>query len=827
MGMKNRNRGSTLISVVVGVSFLLILAAIILSASSAGLRMKQMEYVAKKNQYSDEQILNDIYNGIGKVTTDCMTKAYTQVMAQVADEEEDPVYKNQDDAYKAFSQQFMTLLQNNYPLGNDPSGPVEGTPEHAVILDKLRKYITVPDTEAKLDDFQKAEIMCDSSGVPYQYIFRGLKVRYQETDSSGAATGYEAVITTDVVVEIPYINFFQDSSRILDYALIGNQGIYFKDGNARTVEGNLYAGVSTAADPDEKDYRDEVVPGGLNFYQCNNVTINGAYVVSKGDINVRESKVTIGNAASTASAQVWAESIRTVENRDRSAAAALAAAANPSEPLVDLTISASTYAANDLELNARKSRVVLKGEYYGYSNGAYETQEKKSLEGRTQNRYNTTAHTNNSAIIINANESELDLTGLDTLVVAGHAYVDLESRAYQGEPPAGGASGLLEEFETGESLALKTNQYMYLAPTSCLKTTNPVETSSALPENGVWQGDSGWFGIAGGFVDASNPVTAKIVENRTTGESFTYYYLRFLPGKGEDYAGTILQMIDPVNHLAEMDAAVKNKYRYDSYNIRQWNQIWDVKQEIAQKAAAVQVQAVTVAEGTTASIYAEGILSKVTAGGLAGQEIPEENLLSVDTMTRLKNKMHLRYEWMYADLNPKEGVPMASLETPFRPEEGMDAADTSLPASRFVDFSRLTGTRETTYKYHENKDYRTVLSAGPYSVPAGMNFRGIILCKSDVIIPAGTSVEGLVIAGGRIRVEGNGSIRANRSIVQSILDEEMTEESKKSSGAAPNAGYAIYALRGFTPSHMASDVRYRVTGTDYTDYISYQNWKKA
>ena len=78
--------------------------------------------------------------------------------------------------------------------------------------------------------------------------------------------GYEAVITTDIEIEIPYINFFRDSSAILDYALIGNEGIYF-DGADRDVEGNVYAGISyTETAENINKYRDETVFGGINIY---------------------------------------------------------------------------------------------------------------------------------------------------------------------------------------------------------------------------------------------------------------------------------------------------------------------------------------------------------------------------------------------------------------------------------------------------------------------------------------------------------------------------------------------------------------------------------
>lgn len=166
--------------------------------------------------------------------------------------------------------------------------------------------------------------------------------------------------------------------------------------------------------------------------------------------------------------------------------------------------------------------MTLKGTCYGYNNGVFSNQESKNLLKRNEN--NPVEHTQSSALIINGNGSTLDLGGLDTLVVSGVAYIDLQSQAYTGENirnNGGTSAGIIEEYATGESLALKSNQYMYLVPTSCLLTTNPVKTSEK-PEM-VWNAETQWFGVTKGYVSASDPYLEKEVINRTTGESYTYF----------------------------------------------------------------------------------------------------------------------------------------------------------------------------------------------------------------------------------------------------------------------------------------------------------------
>ena len=87
-----------------------------------------------------------------------------------------------------------------------------------------------------------------------------------------------------------------------------------------------------------------------------------------------------------------------------------------------------------------------------------------------------------------------------------------------------------------------------------------------------------------------------------------------------------------------------------------------------------------------------------------------------------------------------------------------------------------------------------------------------------------------MIANGKITVEGSGSIVANRSIVQAILDEERTEELKKKSATEKNRKYASTYLKEFQlmdSEYTGKDYTNRISSTEYTDYISYQNWRKG
>lgn len=813
------NAGSTLITVLVGVSFLLVLAVITISVSAANLHMKQVEYAMKDNFYADEQILDDVYNGIGKVTTDCLSNAYADVLSQASGNDGSAVFTTQDAAFRAFSIQFIKNLTDVMPVCSINDGD---TSNYTALLGRLNAYITKDSAMAEVIEFNRTEILDEDGNAlisylggkaPVRYAFRDVVVKYKQVTGNASAgyhaTGYEAVITTDIVIEVPYINFFRDSSILLDYALIGNKGIYFEGGN-REVEGNVYAGTApNETDENKKKFRDENVYGGMNIYNST-VEFDSNYLISKGDMNLRSAAVTVGKEASGADTQLWVESLRTVENINKNA---------PVEKTT-LLINGNMYVANDLELNARESEVTLNGVYYGYSNGVFENQETINLK----DKYATYEHTKSSSIIINGNQSKLDLSGLNTLVVAGVAYVDLQSQFYAGETmnhTGGNSAGRIEEYATGESLALRSSQYMYLAPSVCLFTSNPVKTSE-IPET-VWRAESQWFGTVKGYVNPDNPIIAKEVINRTTGESYTYFYLNFISGKKDDYANLVLNMIDPENDLADMDPAIRVKLEYDKFDESELKQIWEIKKSIQSKALSGGVRStIEFLNDATASIYTRGAVTRIAEDALSSQIPAEESALSLDYINKVEHNLVKHYQYLYAELDPKEDFSLVSDSLPAL--TGTVAEDA--PVSKFVDFAgMINGSESPKYKC----GYKTHVYKGNF-VLNDSNFKGIILCDGDVTITGGSSVEGLVIASGKIVVEGDGKIIANRSIVQAVLDEERTEESKKKSGTEKNMKYASTYLKEFQleeSEYSGKDNTDRISSTDYTDYISYQNWRKG
>lgn len=82
--------------------------------------------------------------------------------------------------------------------------------------------------------------------------------------------------------------------------------------------------------------------------------------------------------------------------------------------------------------------------------------------------------------------------------------------------------------------------------------------------------------------------------------------------------------------------------------------------------------------------------------------------------------------------------------------------------------------------YDSNNDrsyrgkYRKILSN--YDVILSENFVGAIVTAGNVIVESGVDVEGIILAGDRVYIQGNNNIVSNREILRQIIDEEYLKE---------------------------------------------------
>ncbi len=297
-----------------------------------------------------------------------------------------------------------------------------------ISLTELNNYLQ--ETKRIPPSSQGAEVignpLLDSTSSEDSVTILGLEIIY-------TSEGFTTLITTDIKINIPKEETSLSSQTpFKEFALIADEALnaQFTDYN---IMGNVYAGSH-----------------GINTSLGKSMRIIGSRIITKGDILVKDmGKLDISGVDT----EVWANNLVTSQT-DK-----VSAVTNET----NISIRGNCYIKDDLVLDAKNSHVtLLEGEYYGYSNG---------LESD-----------GNSAIVVNASDAYLDLSGLRKLYLAGRAHISLEDGSgvisYYLDEIYGAGAGANCNIQTGESLVLKGSQNGYLLPCQFITLGhNPVSWS--------------------------------------------------------------------------------------------------------------------------------------------------------------------------------------------------------------------------------------------------------------------------------------------------------------------------------------------------------------
>ena len=312
-------------------------------------------------------------------------------------------------------------------------------------------------------------------------VLKDLKVYYKDSK------GYVSVIQTDIRLTYPEMDFAQTTSLpdVASYGVIADMGLDTAGNGSLALEGNFYLDSFTSIGTNP-DSRKPITHTG------------GGKVVVKHDMYLKNASF-----ANEEIGTVWADNIETVGS--------------------NLTLVGETLIADDLNVNGDKSVITLSGIYNGFGSSIKDS-------GKS------------SAILINGTHSSLDLSGMEKITLAGHAYIGTKS-----EPDANGIVLNSWDVFTGEAIAVKSNQLMYMIPPECIgvdKTTgeskynkNPLTTdeyqmiknnpdtyTEVSTEVTVDRLES----TLKGYISQSNGVAQpEIVFVPTSGDPLVYYYMKF------------------------------------------------------------------------------------------------------------------------------------------------------------------------------------------------------------------------------------------------------------------------------------------------------------
>ena len=421
---KKRNSGSSIVIVIIAMAMIGILATTLLWMSYINYKIKVNDIRNKNSFYSAETVMEQIVAGLQKETSDAVAVAYQEVLSNWEE------LGSESNRYSSFASMYLDTLVKHLRDSEKGDGYysrdiLEGYVD-TTIWGNVNKTAWNNGTDETDASKAKAPVMELVNGN--SLILRNVFVSYMDGDRL-------SIVSTDLCLDVPEIVFTQSGSidDLYDYLLIGNQGISLTQGSGQvTGDGSIYAGT------------DDKGKGGIIINPASSLAINnGRYVISKGEIDV------VGPGAGFIV-------------RDAKETGSSVYAKNLDLQSGTISLDSKTYIANDLTLSGSGSKATLTKEYYGYG-----TSTAMGLEG------DPTDQESSSAIIINGQNSMVDMSGVNTLMLAGRAYIGTNTTKEELDQNAAAtvedASKKNEKAVLmGESITVKGGQIAYLVPTECL-----------------------------------------------------------------------------------------------------------------------------------------------------------------------------------------------------------------------------------------------------------------------------------------------------------------------------------------------------------------------
>lgn len=511
---KLNNQGSTLITVIICMALFGILGSLMLSVTMTNLQMKMVESKAKKNFYSCEETMEEIRTGIQEITAAKIqevyeTKILTDFSSFLSHPDDDSVADNRNEYIrKQVAVAIMTELGN---IGSfSPEQLTSGTEIPEKGDDIFNTYLSVISNP----DIVRTVTIGDSITNPDTIHSNGDTVVIEDIKVEMEIDDYKTSITSDIVITLPTFTFeegseitvFRMEPPLKNYVLITDGTIKSEQNliGVNSINGNVYAG--------------DGIYVSSPFTQQNEMIIIGDNIITRGNINVADTgKLTINGR------MVWADNLVT-NTTDLPGFTLLP---------TTLNINGICFVKDDLNLEGLNSEVTLTGAYVGFT--GIQTEE-------------------GSAVILNGAGSSLNLSGLESLILAGRAHVSVDDTII----------GSDTDIMTGESLAFKSNQRAYLISGDFIDVVghNPV-TKVEIDNLGFYPGvifdaydpldpfDIYYESYVPALPSTLKPykLAAKLTVGGNPSSALYYYYLNFASGWQADeffniYASKYLDVLN-------------------------------------------------------------------------------------------------------------------------------------------------------------------------------------------------------------------------------------------------------------------------------------------
>lgn len=838
---KDNNRGFSLFSVLIAVSFVAILGMLILYIALANFNMKVTDLKGKDSFYTAERALEEIRTGLQEDVGEAMSTAYTKVL-----EDYDKDSNTQDATMDAQRQsQFETFFLDELVKRVGDNGS-----KKQYSLHKLIDYVDLLKDSSVFDAKKESLVITnpsDSAGAEMSVIrstgtsntksgilLKNLKVIYVDPK------GHAAIIETDIRLGVPAVQFPTPSTLpdLMNMIVVADGGIVC-EGNAEsesTIQGSIYAGLL----PKSKAEETETAQGELST-QSIHVKNNASLKINSGDKVVCAGEINIGNGSSFASAagvNLWAKGLNVESGKE-------------------VSLEGTTYFADDLTISGKNNNVKLAGNYYGFGSEKSALNENclfKNIYSGTgedaENTGNTVAQKSadlSSAIVINGKNTTLDLSGLQKLMLAGKNYI--------ASSKVTGNQVNKNDIMTGESITVKGTQLAYLLPAELLGTgeqsyQNPMDVATFQEKfAGVSQTGNiavkmdtpvaAWGGktLRDLGVDVEKPVQT-VFYNEPGGANYVYFYLNFT---NETNAAAFLQ-----NYLAVNPDAKANMDKYLSFYFGGENSGITVKD--------VDSYLRYVTGGNVLSYDGKTDTSSLQA---ATDTDPEEDSKLVQEQIGYQNSWYALNRKMissYDLLNTAvvEGQDAAGNNiTHNETESSRSVYDNLVNEKKLVEFVK-NNTKDGNLKYEftadeEDGGLKAIMyhNGGNSVISDGSNMQGtgaaleitsdlaeklrLVVCTGDVVIEKGVNFKGIIMTKGTLTLKEGASLESSPMEAAKVFQSQINKTNETNTDIVKAQDFFWdgdkYVLGNAVVSGSGNDQN---SSDSYStaDYVSYENWKK-
>lgn len=925
----NDDHGSSFVLVIVATTFMCILASAILMGAMMTYKLKFYKLNSLNNFYEVETALDEMYAGVGAATNEHLYSAYTTTAELVV------VYDTKAQAYttldnksanELFKKLFMTgfvadtnykslknvtdtlqsFISNEYDAVDNPDGVRLDTSNMKLIYTDVNNKTTTQ--YYKNNGGIKTEKQSGYENDKVQSVtFKNVCVK-RSVDLQGSTAGtYEQSITTDIVLTEPEYNVSFDTSSVsnntlYEYAILADMGVEVgEDNDNRTTDAQVKGNIYAASDYYNKDYNDVAETKVTNKYESKpstmwgtkdssaysgifvngkntSLTLNSDVVVCSGSLAAYNgAEINLSGRTQTLS-ELWADNI-VIGGKDGGS----------------LKASADAYIFDDTELNAEKASLKFtQGSYFGYSYNAQDTRSLNYLrqKGYLATGYKLRSHFSDSAIIVNGKNSTLDLQDLNSLYIAGKSYIEFSKIAASSVPEddenitvdenADYAFTTLEDYSTGQSLDVKTNQLMFLTQWSVVNNTEKVDpdtgiTTVTLQFPKTFEADANILDLYDDFlndlaIEGDKGVTAikqtvsghdyyylyiedgKDSSNVSNAEKFAEKYYKLLQDYGDEISSKLynvqkyeqfqVKLVLPAEGKINASGAVTDQNNDDSLFLRaSTTTTMDVATALDNVSTGKVFTNILGNKGTDNNKKAFNDLKadalKLAGSGTASDEEQTSTFLSYmyinmkDHLSVLNNvddkTKRTQNAWEIANYTSSSVGYLSSYDKD-RDEYSYNYSIT--PLNHYVDFAYVLNPNnpsihETIGNATSNEAKTVIINSGEVNLQPNNgdgSFQGIVIAGGNVRFDENVkSFRGMIITGSKLIIDHNMSISADAAFVANLLEQcsESTDEKLNTLTTKVLKNYTSSKSEGNTEVTGAS-----ISDISYEDILVFQNWKK-